>query len=263
MEDLLQSLVIQWSSEAYRHFILCFKTLFWLPQGNKKKGVINLIRKRMKRWIDGDYSGLWRELLARVAREANKRRRTVPSSNYKRAVSFVRNGDLSGALNALTSKGVAPIDADRKATILELHPRAENPSLPDPAPKPTAAKQASEEMVRKIILDMKVTKAGGPDGDKPAYWVALMKLVNHQAILTDLTTIINRIMRGDVPDRQAVFASRLTLIYKDTAKQKVRPIAVGCMLRKIAAIATTSLAKQPFKEAVGPHHVGLGVKRGN
>ena len=83
-----------------------------------------------------------------------------------------------------------------------------------------------------------------------------------QQLLTRLTDFTNTVLSGHVPKVvRHVFcgASLSTLSKKDGG---IRPIAVGCTLRRLVAKAACSAVRDRVTECLAPLQLGFGVKQG-
>ena len=190
-------------------------------------------------------------------------------ATLKRAVAAkFADGDLRGAVRVLASTEVhAPVDDRTLGLLQQKHPPApDNLSLPNPPdddyPAPIVA---TEEDVRKALASFRPGSAGGPDGLRPSHLAALVSRKAAEAgarLLASLTEFVNLILRGEVPEfARPMFygASLCALMKKDGG---IRPIAVGCTLRRLA----TKVGARPLSSEIGDHlrpvQLGFSTKGG-
>ena len=103
------------------------------------KEVEMLVRKRVKRWKDGEVSRLWAESKSpALPKRANKPSTpTQEQVNVSRCQRLVQEGQYSRAIQALVSCGLDQDSREAHAAMVAKHPSADMPTLPPkPAPKP-------------------------------------------------------------------------------------------------------------------------------
>ena len=101
--------------------------------------------------------------------------------------------------------------------------------------------------------------AGGPDGSRPQH---LKDRLDHQQGLRALTSFINLILAGQTPEpvRPLFFGANLVALEKKGGG--VRPITVGCTLRRLAAKAAAVHVKGPMHSFLATHQLGYGTPQG-
>ena len=117
----------------------------------------------------------------------------------------------------------------------------------------------------KAICSFPCGSAGGPDGLRPQH---LKDMTGNSAdgggpvLLRSLTSFINLILRGEAAPfvRPSLFGA--TLIALDKKGGGVRPIAVGCTLRRLAAKCAGNRVMQAMGALLAPHQLGYGVPLG-
>ena len=105
--------------------------------------------------------------------------------------------------------------------------------------------------------------AGGPDGLRPQH---LKDITSDEAscriLIPALTPFVQLVLEGRTPAsiRPFFFGANLTALQKKQGG--VRPIAVGCTLRRLVAkVAGAKVAKE-MGELLAPRQLGYGVKMG-
>lgn len=97
--------------------------------------------------------------------------------------------------------------------------------------------------------------AGGPDGLRPQHLKDLIgpsATVGGPLLLSALTSLVNLMLRGatPVPIRTFFFGAKLVALRKKQGG--VRPIAVGCTLRRLAAKCASSIALKEIPDMLPP-----------
>jgi len=210
------------------------------------------------------------DLSSIVAPTFNRRNAEVDTNAQlrKRVAAKFADSDIRGAVRELASSdGLAP---HNEATLEAL--KAKHPSSPVdlslPAPPNddlVTTRVATEAEVRKAIESFRPGSAGGPDGLRPGHLRTLIGLAAGEAgarLLTTLTSFVNMVLRGEVPDfaTSTFFGASLCALSKKD--RSVRPIAVGNTLRRLA----TKVGALPLTPALGeelrPVQLGFSTKGG-
>lgn len=161
------------------------------------------LERRMDLWLNGDWDVLWREALASRG-VCPPPQKESDRSKVRKAIRLIQDERISDASKALLSNGVAPTNAETLETLKSKHPQM--PPVPTPADLPEAF-AATEGQVLAAINSF-------PKGSAPGYsriTSDMLKLAVKQAstkpFLPLYTSVINRILRGDLPrDVKPVFA---------------------------------------------------------
>ena len=122
--------------------------------------------------------------------------------------------------------------------------------------------QMSAEEVGQAICSFPSSSAAGPDGLRPQH---LKDTIGYAAgggdhlLLRALTGFINFTLEGTVAPlpRHFFFGASLTALTKTDGG--VRPIAVGCTLRRLVAKCASSSVKQAMAALLAPHQLGYGT----
>ena len=96
----------------------------------------------------------------------------------------------------------------------------------------------SEEDILRSIMSFPNGLAGGPDGLRPQhlkYLISTSAGAGGPVLLRALTDLVNIIMKGDTPSSISSFFFGVSLIASEKKGGGVRPIAIGCTLRRLAA----------------------------
>ena len=107
--------------------------------------------------------------------------------------------------------------------------------------------------------------AGGPDRLKPQHlkdMVQGVEIAEDSPFLCALTEFCNLVLHGDVPDEVRPFFFGATLVALRKRSGGVRPIAVGCTLRRLIAKVASRMVRDEMAQLLSPRQLGYGVRGG-
>ena len=173
--------------------------------------------------------------------------------------------DVKGAIRVLSSTDDVADDDDDTRQDLELkHPPAPD-DLSLPARPPTTERPYTEAEVMEAIRSFPRGSSAGLDGLRPAHLVDLVGPRVGEAgaqLRRALTRLVNTALRADLPNFlvRSVFGASLCALRKKTGG--LRPIAVGCLYRRLA----TKVGLRPLTNKLGaelaPIQLGFGSRNG-
>ena len=196
-------------------------------------------------------------------------KRTDPlKSLAARVSSKLEEGDFRGAVRlASSSTSIAPENSHTLQKLRVKHPPA-HPSTTIPpvrTPAPEVALDISPSIVHKAIYSFPAGSAGGPDGLRPQHLkdiISSTRDVQESDFLSSLTLFVNQVVAGNVPPAARPFFFGTSLLGLTKEDGGVRPIAVGCTLRRLAAKCVTFLIKEEMGALLRPIQLGYGTSRG-
>ena len=177
----------------------------------------------------------------------------------------LEEGDFKGAVRlACSEDSIAPKNNSTLDTLKQKHPPPHPDSQMPPPEESSHCPIVSTEEVALAIRSFPNSSAGGPDGLLPQH---LKNMTGASAesggpvLLSELTTLVNIILQGKIPRtaRPLFFGANLTAL---TNKDGVRPIAVGCTLRRLAAKTAGRRIMDAMGELLAPRQLGYGTKLG-
>ena len=120
------------------------------------------------------------------------------------------------------------------------------------------------EAILKSIVSFPNGSGGGPDGLLPQHLTDLTGPTAGDggvSLLTSLVGLVTLILEGKVPSaiRPLFFGANLTALTKDGG---IRPIAVGCTLRRLASKCACLHALGVYPPTPAPHQLRFGVPGG-
>ena len=184
-----------------------------------------------------------------------------------RVMGKLEEGDYKGAVRlACGSDCIAEHSPETLAILKQKHPdpHPDSSFIPEPD-SGLFSITITEEDVRRAISSFPNGSAGGPDGLRPQH---LKDLTGPSAseggvlLLRALTSLVILILKGGTPVqiRPFFFGAKLVALRKKLGG--VRPIAVGCTLRRLAAKCASALALRELPDLLAPRQLGFGVSLG-
>ena len=228
-----------------------------------------LQKERLSRWRKGEVLQLWEEAkkLTKIPTSKKKRQRdekkekTQEEKNAARASTLAADGQLTRAVQALTSHGLAEHNRATEAEMRDKHPPASQPMPPPPI---TEAQPLSfdQQTVKKGVQSFKRGSAPGPSGWRPEHLKTALTSApgRRDKALENLTRLVNSMLKGEVPEEVTPFlcGGRLhAAIKKDGG---LRPIAVGDVGRRLVGKLAAAALADRAAALLSPHQLGVGVR---
>lgn len=195
---------------------------------------------------------------------ARARKLDDKESNVARLVSSkMEQGNFKAAVRiACSDESLAPNNSETLKSLLDKHPAS--PGDRRKIQNSLASNlSVSSTDVRKAIKSFPCGSAGGPDGLKPQHLKDLINDLNaSDALLALITDFVNLLLSGECPGdvRPILFGGSLTALSKKDGG--VRPIAVGCVFRRLVAKCANSFASDALANYLAPRQLGVGVRGG-
>jgi len=132
-----------------------------------------------------------------------------------------------------------------------------------PSPSNTIPYQVEESDVEAAIRSFPSGFAGGPDGLRPQH---LLELLNHRdtssALLKEMTGFTNILLRGacQVEVRPILFGGNFIALTQKSGG--LRPLAIRCTLRRVAAKCANRYAVNKLASFFAPLQVGIATPAG-
>ena len=122
----------------------------------------------------------------------------------------------------------------------------------------------SDEIIR-AIQSFPCGSAGGPDGLRPQHLKDMISPSAHSggtALVEALRSTISLILSGQTPLSIRPFFFGASLIALKKKGGEIRPIAVGCTLRRLAAKVASGKVMVEMVTLLSPRQLGYGVSKG-
>jgi hypothetical protein len=176
----------------------------------------------------------------------------------------IEDGNITAAVRILCSDD-APADFsnDVYLQLKDKHPAGSTGPRSHPSPDSFVAYQATEAEVMRAVKSFPAGSAAGSDGLRPQH---LLEMVTSRdagpALLAATAAFANMLLDGTChPDYTHIFfGGRLIALSKKSGG--IRPIAIGCTWRRLAAKCACSFASEKLKSIFAPRQVGVAVKGG-
>ena len=121
------------------------------------------------------------------------------------------------------------------------------------------------EPVRKAIVSFPNGSAGGPVGLSPQHLKDLTGPSANEGgeiLLNSITSLVTLILKGNTPNQIHSYFFGATLVGLANKDGGVRPITIGCTLRRLAAKCASTLALSDLLDLLSPHQLGFGIPQG-
>lgn len=200
----------------------------------------------------------------------NPSSRQSSASLAARVTSKLEEGDFRGAVRIASSDHTLAEHNDNTLAALKAkHPPAaaevsDFPAIPQEVLDSFI--EISSEEVARAIKSFPNDSAAGPDGLRPQHLKDMIGPSSGEgglALLRALAKFVSLATLGKVPTFMCPFffgASLIALTKKGSGN--IRPIAVGCSLRRLVAKCAVNRVKQSVSSLLTPHQLGFGISKG-
>ena len=179
----------------------------------------------------------------------------------------IEEGDIRGAVRlAVSDDTLAPNNDATVAELQQLHPpRAVITSVQPPSIDDAVPLVLTSQDITEAVRSFPVGSAGGVDGLRPQHLKDMISTFTGaagQRLVDCLVDFANLCLSKDLSAevRSVFFGASLCALNKKAGG--VRPIAVGCTLRRLVAKAVCRRVKQKVVEMLSPIQLGFGIELG-
>ena len=173
-----------------------------------------------------------------------------------------------GGTRLLTSDDtVAPHNDATLSALRAKHPPAPHDvELPNPAPNMDLQNlNVDTDTVLSAVTSMQSSSGAGLDGMRPLYLQQILgadTADRGRRLLFALTSLVNIAMRGAIPEvaRDCFFGASLCALAKKDGG--IRPVAVGCVYRRLASKIGARYASTVVRGSLQPSQLGVGTPGG-
>lgn len=245
------------------------------------KAIASELRRRVGLWRSGDLETLWAEAQAALVEGSKVAPKRYPlegeedrwhwglgtevagvddldDATVRRVVRLARQRDYRRAVSALSAVKVAPATEEVLGKLRERHPSAPVPGIP---PKASEGVPLSRKQLKKALKGFPRGTAAGPSGLTAQHlldlWCASSPLPE------GLRLVVNRIIQGAVPEVASRYVFGALLVPLEKKDGGIRPIAVGEVLRRLAAKGISAQLKEHVsKLLLKGRQFGVGIPSG-
>ena len=182
----------------------------------------------------------------------------------------IEEGDFRGAIRLASSDDtLADFNEDTFSALQAKHPLPHPNSQIPPAPAVPSFPEdfeISQQDIARAIRSFPCGSAGGPDRLRPQHLKDLVQLredTSENQLLSALVDFCYLVLRGDTPDVVRPFFFGASLVALNKKSGGIRPITVGCTLRRLTAKVACNLVATDMAELLAPHQLGYGVRGGS
>jgi hypothetical protein len=228
----------------------------------RKLSLTQKIRKNLELWI----SGARTTTLRTVPRPNVQPKPQDPEFRVARQIEAkLADFDIRGAIRILaSSEGIAPFSQETFSALKEKHPLATyDLEYPEPPNTPTLFVESEE--VAKAVASFPNGSGGGPDGLRPQHLKDLTTEKTGAAgacLLEALTDVVNHILAGKIPEDILPFLYGASLVALEKKDGGVRPIAIGCTIRRIVGKVACRAVSDELGNVLRPHQLGFATPCG-
>ena len=235
-------------------------------------------RSQVDLLVKGQHEELWKKVCAwKVSGGAHTSKPlTEPSlkSKVSRAKYFASKGFAAKAMNALTAVGgIAPKTQDTFEKLKTKHPSAPIDTQFEIHEDQQKARPFSSD-VKVDIIELEETIKGfdpltssGPSRNSILFLTSCLKVDGNKTLIKELAAVIQLLIQAKVPTKMSRYLAGARLIallkMKGQVAVDIRPIAIGEMLRRIAAKYLCRVNRKEFLQYLTPtNQLGVGARCG-
>ncbi len=185
----------------------------------------------------------------------------------KRVSSKIEQGDFRGAVRIASSDDrLAPHSSETLSALQDKHPPPHRDTTIPPSPNPgPSCPRVDPSSIARAIRSFPNGSAGSPDRLRPQH---LKDLLLHAAGDADSQFLISPasfctlVLEGRVPAEIRPFFFGASLVALEKKSGGIRPIAVGCTLRRLVANIAGQMVVEDMANLLSPRQLGYGVRNG-
>lgn len=259
--------VLSW----FRILLFPYATLRVPDKSNNEQSLTSLVKQNLSKWQDiknQSIAFLFENYKPKKLQKSNTLKKNTNNDLHlsKKVDHKLSVGDIHGAVRLLCSEDTLASDDDITfQNLKEKHPLPllEENNFVNPPPKNPVL--VSDNETKLAIFSFKPGSAGGLDSLKPQH---LKDMINEglgtssSTLLFTLSKFIRKILEQELPEeiRPIFFGASLCALKKKDGG--LRPIAVGCTLRRLVAKIVCSKIVDSLGDYLRPIQLGFGTKCG-
>ena len=245
-----------------RLFLFCCNCLPVPPRRGHRRNLASHIRRAIS-----DENGESRPINTHTQEAHFNLAKDPLSTLAARVAAKLEEGDFRGAVRIASSgESFAPVNAATLGLLKEKHPpRHPLSSNPPPLGHHNDFPEVSPSQVRMAIQSFPSGSAGGPDGLRPQHLKDLVfscSGLGSSLVLDSLTRFVNFALSGEILKDARPYFFGASLIALNKSCGGIRPIAVGCTLRRLAAKCASLAVRDEMGPLLAPLQLGYGTPLG-
>jgi hypothetical protein len=267
LDVLLSRVAVDNSPEAWADLFLFPHIAFDVlsPNSNPKKSLTSKLKRNLRSWREGTRKPQPPKRLPPKSKNAAKLVQSNDARLARQVEGKMAEGDIRGAVRILSSsEGLAPFTQETFTALKTKHPPATT-TMPPPSAPDIPYLQVDEKEVARTVAHFPAGSSGGPDGLRPQHLKDLLSQNTGAAgtkLLGSLTEVTNLILAGGVPKQVLPFIFGANLVALEKKGGGIRPIAMGCTLRKLAAKIACESVRDHLGSQLQPLQMGFGTTCG-
>ena len=255
LEGVVSSNAIS-SWERLLHFSA--RCLIVPPRGGRRWSLATMINKQLREEADPPP--------VKISSKGRRKTSQDPLEYLGHRVSAkLEEGDFKGAVRLACSEDtLADYNEATFSALKQKHPSLAPGSIipPSPVVAPNSI-TVSEADVAHAIKSFPSGSAGGPDGLRPQHLKDLLSSsVADSSLLNALAAFSTLVLEGRTPLPIRPFFYGASLIALEKKGGGIRPIAVGCTLRRLVAKIAGRKVMEDVTDLLAPRQLGYGVSGG-
>ena len=179
----------------------------------------------------------------------------------------IEDGDVRGAIRLASSEDTLADFSDNTFTALQAKHPLPHPDCSIP-PVPLVSSGCLEVTAGAVVRAIKSfpnSSAGGFDRLRPQHLKDLLTIVGDvedSPLISALIAFCTLVLEGRTPEEVRPFFFGASLVALQKKSGGVRPIAVGCTLRRLVAKVAGFMVVEDMAALLAPRQLGYGVKGG-
>ena len=257
LSEIIDLVVSSNSREAWEElFLFCRKNLYTPQRRGHRRSLVSHVRRAIS---DNTIPTFSSHQTFQVSSDPLKNLAT-------RVAAKLEEGDFRGAVRIASSdESFAPDTSITLDLLRDKHPPQHTLSLIPPQQNNTICVNVSSSDVVNAIRSFPAGSAGGPDGLRPQHLKDLLlgrSGLGPTLLLDSITRFINFVVEGNVPPDAGPYFFGACLVALNKSTGGIRPIAVGCTLRRLVAKCSSSIVRDEMGDLLAPLQLGYGTPLG-
>ena len=182
----------------------------------------------------------------------------------KRVSEKLEEGDFKGAVRIASSEDrLAAYSKETLDALLSKHPAPPPDSIIPPPPSPETMVVYEADVIR-AVKSFPNGSAGGPDRLRPQHLKDMLQCSRGEGspFVSTLAAFCSLVLGGGVPEAVRPFFFGASLVALEKKSGGVRPIAVGCTLRRLVGKLAGNMVMEDMARLLSPRQLGYGIRGG-